>query len=109
IISFAPLIRGLLDDLRKGTSIPRLASKFHDTLAGLIVDVSGKARRLEGTDTVVLAGGVFLNKRLLEEASRRLEKERFRVLRPVNYSPNDESLSVGQTAFALARLRRKGL
>jgi hypothetical protein len=28
------------------------------------------------------------------------------VVRPVQYSPNDESLSVGQIAYALARLKK---
>jgi hydrogenase maturation factor HypF (carbamoyltransferase family) len=34
-----------------------------------------------------------------------LQRRRFEVLRPRQYSPNDESISVGQVAFALARLK----
>jgi hydrogenase maturation factor HypF (carbamoyltransferase family) len=54
----------------------------------------------------VLAGGVFLNKKLLERTTDRLLRAKFRVLRSVLYSPNDESLSLGQTAWGLANLFR---
>jgi len=57
---------------------------------------------------VVLVGGVFLNRRLLEAAERLLRMKKFRVIRPVLYSPNDESLSLGQAAYGLARFMREG-
>jgi hydrogenase maturation protein HypF len=81
---------------------------FHDTLAGLIVTMARRARDEHGTDTVVLAGGVFLNRKLLERTTARLTRGRFRVLRPALYSPNDESLSLGQIAYGLAKLKEAG-
>ncbi|MCK7461592.1 MAG: hypothetical protein MZU84_05795 [Sphingobacterium sp.] len=47
-------------------------------------------------------GGVFLNRRLLERTEERLAAAGFRVFRPLAYSPNDESLSLGQIARGLA-------
>jgi hydrogenase maturation protein HypF len=52
-------------------------------------------------------GGVFLNKTLLTLASRMLRRKGFEVLRPRQYSPNDESISLGQVAYALARLKSR--
>ncbi len=104
-VSFAPLIRGVVRDLGKGVPVARIASAVHDALAGVIVDIARDARKKQGTDTVVLAGGVFLNRKLLERTSRRLSRSKFKVLRPTLYSPNDESLSLGQIAWGLARLR----
>ncbi|MGZ5423521.1 MAG: carbamoyltransferase HypF [Candidatus Aminicenantales bacterium] len=107
-ISFAPLLRALVRDVQEGVSVGVVSAKFHDALAVLIVRVAETARRVHGTEDVSLAGGVFLNRRLLESAERKLEAKGFRVFRPLAYSPNDESLSVGQIAWGLAKLRSGG-
>ena len=106
IISFESTIRGILEDLDKKTPASRISTKFHNTLAQVIVLVSERARKEYHIDTVVLAGGVFLNKVLLYKASILLENRGFKVLRPINYSPNDESISIGQIAFALAKQKK---
>jgi hydrogenase maturation protein HypF len=85
-----------------------VSARFHDSLAGLVLRVAERARRAHGTDTVSLAGGVFLNRRFLERTEKRLEAKGFRVCRPVLYSPNDESLSLGQIARGLARFKNGG-
>jgi hydrogenase maturation protein HypF len=64
-----------------------------------------RAKKTHDIDTVVLAGGVFLNEKLLHRATGLLEKKGFTVLRPLIYSPNDESISIGQIAFALNKLK----
>jgi hydrogenase maturation protein HypF len=108
-ISFAPLVRGIVHDLGKGVTPEVISAKFHDSLAALIAGVAERARQVHGTEEVTLAGGVFLNRRLLEPTERRLAAAGFRVLRPVAYSPNDESLSIGQIAWGLARIKSGGI
>jgi hydrogenase maturation protein HypF len=107
-VSFGPLVRAFVRDLEKGTPAAVLSAKFHDSLVGLILRVAECARGEHGTAEVSLAGGVFLNRRLLERTEKRLAARGFRVFRPVAYSPNDESLSLGQIAWGLARLRSGG-
>ncbi len=107
-VSFAPLIRAVVRDLGKGLPACHVSSAFHNSLAGLILRVALKTREERGTDTVVLAGGVFLNRLLLDRTTRRLGRAGFRVLRPVLYSPNDESLSLGQIAWGLANIGKGG-
>lgn len=104
-ISFSPLIRALCVDLTDRVSVSVISAKFHNSLAHLIGTLASRSRKQHGIDTVVLTGGVFLNRRLLQTASRLLDRKGFRVLRPVEYSPNDESLSVGQIAYALNRIK----
>jgi hydrogenase maturation protein HypF len=70
--------------------------------------VAQRARKIHGIDTVVLVGGVFLNRKLMQAANIVLKREGFSVLRPIRYSPNDESISVGQIAYALMSLRNAG-
>jgi hydrogenase maturation factor HypF (carbamoyltransferase family) len=64
-----------------------------------------KTRKDYGINTVVLVGGVFLNKKLLHRATSLLEQKHFKVLRTINYSPNDESISIGQIAYGLNKLK----
>ena len=103
-ISFRPMIKAMMKDLRQGIPASVISAKFHNTLARVILSISEKARLESDIDTVVLVGGVFLNRKLLVTASHLLEKKGFKVLRSVQYSPNDESISVGQIAYALHRL-----
>ncbi len=107
-ISFAPLVRAFVRDLEAGVPVPTVSARFHDSLAGLIVRVAERARRERGTEEVSLAGGVFLNRRLLGRTESRLAARGFRVFRPLLYSPNDESLSLGQIARGLAALKTGG-
>jgi hydrogenase maturation protein HypF len=103
-IGFGPLIRAVAFDREKGVPRPDIAASFHAALARAVVAAALIARQEGGLETAVLCGGVFLNRVLLERATAGLEKAGFRVLRPVRFSPNDESISVGQAAFALASL-----
>ncbi len=104
-ISFVETIRSIIKDLAKSTPPSVISAKFHNTLARIIARVAKKARKDHGIDTVVLIGGVFLNKRLLHTATQLLEGMGFKVLRPINYAPNDESISVGQIAYALNKIK----
>ncbi len=105
-VSFGPLIEAVVRDVGKGAPVEKIAAMFHESLAVLILRLAERARRTAGADIVVLTGGVFLNRRLLERTEERLAGAGFRVLRPLAYSPSDESLSLGQIAWGLARLAR---
>ena len=101
-ISFDGAIRSIVEDLGRGTAPQRVSAKFHATLADAAVRIARRARDDRGIRTVAIGGGVFLNAVLLSRLSALLRKEGFRVLRPELYSPNDEAISLGQIAHALA-------
>jgi hydrogenase maturation protein HypF len=103
IISFSSAIRSIVTDMAKNVPIPIISARFHNTLAEVLIQMGGKIRKNHGIDTVVLAGGVFLNKYLLRRTTQKLKNMNFDVLRPVHYSPNDELISLGQIAYALAK------
>jgi len=105
-ISFIPTIKAILEDMNQGVPVSQISAKFHNTLARVILKVAERARQRYHTDTVALTGGVFLNKRLLTTTFHLLEHKGFKILRPVVYSPNDESISVGQIAYALNLLQK---
>ena len=56
-----------------------------------------------GTDLVVLSGGVFQNRLLLERTVAILSDRRLRVLFPTRLPPNDGGITYGQVAVAAAR------
>ncbi len=107
-VSFAETIRAIVDETKRMTPAGLISDRFHNTLAEVIAEAALRAREVHSLETVVLSGGVFLNKVLLEKALTRLASHRFKVLRPVSYSPNDEAISLGQIAFGLHHLREKG-
>ena len=106
-ISFNPTIKAILQDLHKGVPTSHISAKFHNTVARTILKAAEKVRKEHHTDTVTLTGGVFLNKSLLETTLRLLDQKGFKTLRPIVYSPNDESISVGQIAYALNILQKQ--
>jgi len=104
-ISFTQTIKSVLKDLEQEIPPSFISAKFHNTLAQVIVSIAERAKKDHGIDTVVLVGGVFLNKKLLHIAKSLLEQKSFKVLRLINYSPNDESISIGQIAYGLNKLK----
>ncbi|MGW5532045.1 Kae1-like domain-containing protein, partial [Streptomyces xanthochromogenes] len=57
--------------------------------------------------TVCLAGGCFVNRRLLTEVRRRLRAQGLRVLVPSAVPVGDGGISYGQAAIAAARLAKE--
>ncbi|MBS3819271.1 carbamoyltransferase HypF [bacterium] len=100
-ISFSQTIQSLVQDLHENRSPSLISAKFHNTLSQVILTIAEKVRKEQNIQTVVLIGGVFLNKRLLHTTQNLLQKKDFHILRPVLYSPNDESISLGQIAHGL--------
>ncbi len=107
-VSFLPTIRALVRDIGKGLPAGSMSARFHRAVAGSVVKAAELARKSEGTDSVILSGGCFLNRVLMETTERGLAARGFNVLRPGEYSPSDESVSVGQIAWALANVRKTG-
>jgi hydrogenase maturation protein HypF len=98
-LDLRPAIRELAREIRRGTPAAVLAARFHVTLAHAI----RSACKWVGARTVVLTGGCFQNRRLLEETVALLEAEGREVLVHRDVPPNDGGLALGQAAIALAR------
>jgi hydrogenase maturation protein HypF len=106
IVDWEPSIRSVLQDVKDEIPLARISIKFHNTLVEAIVDV---ARRLSER-RVVLTGGCFQNKYLLEHAVGRLEAEGFRPYWHQRIPPNDGGIALGQiVAASRSWSRNKGL
>ncbi|MCK5226925.1 MAG: carbamoyltransferase HypF, partial [Desulfobulbaceae bacterium] len=78
------------------------AARFHNTLTEIICAVCLKIRALSRQRRVVLSGGVFQNRRLLEAVYTRLGAEGFDVFMHQAIPTNDGGISLGQIAVAAA-------
>jgi hydrogenase maturation protein HypF len=103
----ADLVRAAVDELRAGVPVPTIAARFHNGLAGAVVDGCERIRRATGVGLVALSGGVFQNSLLLQGCLHRLTDRGFQVLRHHQVPPNDAGISLGQVAVAAALDRRR--
>jgi hydrogenase maturation protein HypF len=97
-------IRQALADLDAGAEVGSVSARFHRGLAAVTVRACVQLAETTGTALVVLAGGVFQNRLLLEQAQDGLRGEGLRVLVPRLLPANDGAISFGQAAVA-ARTR----
>src|SRR5262249_17949931 len=80
MVDLRPAGRAIAGDVRRGVSAGVVAARFHETLADAIARACGHAREAGAPALVALAGGCFVNRRLTERATERLEREGFEVL-----------------------------
>ncbi|MBI5056092.1 MAG: carbamoyltransferase HypF [Nitrospirae bacterium] len=92
-------IDSIVDDLKAGTPTEVIAKKFHNTVVGIIVNISESVRDETGITAVALSGGVFQNAVLLENTFRRLKETGFRPLVHQLVPPNDGGIALGQAAY----------
>jgi hydrogenase maturation protein HypF len=101
-------VRAIESDLAAGMSAGVVATRFHNGLADATARACAVLARRRATRTVVLSGGSFQNRRLIERTSALLGAEGLRVLTPERLPAGDGGISYGQTAVAAARLARRG-
>jgi hydrogenase maturation protein HypF len=104
-IDLKPLIESLVEDSIHGLKTSAISLKFHVTLASIIRDVANIMRRENEINTVVLSGGVFQNRLLLQFAIKFLEHERFTVRFHKRIPTNDGGISLGQAVIAWEKLK----
>jgi hydrogenase maturation protein HypF len=96
-------LRSVVRDLDSGAPIPTVAARFHAAVADATARACAGAAAHRGLDTVVLSGGVFQNRLLLERTAATLAAGGLRVLTPEQLPPGDGGISFGQAAVAAAR------
>ena len=104
IIDWCPMFRELIVDLDKDISAGTCALKFHNAILELVVSLSLYLREKEAINTVVLSGGVWQNRYLLDHSIKNLEEQGFEVLTNRLVPANDGGIALGQAAVLLANL-----
>ncbi len=100
--------QAVLGDLVLDTPIATLSARFHRGLARVMARMASRLLNelgaREADPTVVLSGGCFQNRILLQLTVRELEARDFRVLTHAAVPANDGGLALGQAAIAAALL-----
>jgi len=96
ILDWEPLVREVLSDARAHVPVARIAARFHNALIEGLVMV---AKRM-GEARVVLTGGCFQNRYLVERGVSRLRVEGFRPYWHQRIPPNDGGIALGQVVAA---------
>lgn len=104
VLNSRPLFEALLEGIRTGVPAGKLALDFHVTIARASARIASEICVREGIDTVVLSGGVFMNRLLLQLLTHELKDAGLAVLVPHAVPVNDGCIAYGQAAIARARL-----
>ena len=107
VISMAPAFQAMVEDVLGGVGVGLISTRFHNTVAGIMVNRVRLISRESGIRTVVLSGGTFQNRYLSSRVESDLEDDQFRVLVPLQVPANDGGIALGQLAIA-AMMREKG-
>lgn len=96
----APTFKALLDDVEAGVDRGIIALRFHEAFVGAVVTAAELVRAVYGISLVVLSGGVFMNRYLVETAVQRLHAAGFTVALNADLPPNDGCIAYGQAIVA---------
>lgn len=103
VLSFSKMIKQIVADIVDQRGIPEISAKFHNTIISAIFAIVKEWSDKTGINKIVLSGGVFQNKYLLEGTLKILSKNKYYVYIPGRIPSNDGGLALGQLAIAAKR------
>ena len=101
LMDVAQVFAAMLDDMHASVPTPVIAARFHSAFVDAIVNVAELVRATYGIEIMALAGGVFMNRYLMERTLARLQERGFTVALNKELPPNDASISYGQAVLGL--------
>ena len=108
-VSFEPTIKNIVEDVMNSVGLPVIAAKFHNTIISVILQIVISAREKYNLNKVVLSGGVFQNRYLIENTEQLLKENNFEIFTHSKVPSNDGGVALGQLAIAAKRNQNKKL
>jgi len=96
------MIRELVQANIRGATREELAWAFHQSVVASVIGLTVKLRERSGLNRVVLSGGCFQNRILLEGCTRDFNERGFEVYHHTHAPTNDGGISLGQAVCAAA-------
>jgi hydrogenase maturation protein HypF len=97
VLDWFPLLDALLEDMQAQVPIGHITARFHQALANAVVAIAQQV----GEHHVLLTGGCFQNRTLLEASILGLKKSGFAPHWHHQIPPNDGGIAVGQVMAVL--------
>ncbi len=107
IISMKPAFEAMIDELTKGKRPGNIAARFHQAIVSVILETVTRISHETGIREVVLSGGTFQNRIILEQTEQRLVSEGFHVYSHSHIPSNDGGIALGQLAIAAKRREKR--
>jgi hydrogenase maturation protein HypF len=107
-IKIKNIIQSVINDYINEVKIPIIATKFHNTVAHIVLKSATLIREKYNIDKVCLSGGVFQNIFLLKKTITLLEEQEFQVFLHKNVPSNDACISLGQVYYYLLNCEMVG-
>jgi hydrogenase maturation protein HypF len=105
LIDARPVIKAVVEAELSSQPASRIAARFHNGVAAMVLEVCRFIREHSGSNLVALSGGVWQNVTLLLKTVRLLESDKFVVYTHHQSPPNDGGLALGQAVVAAHRLK----
>ena len=107
VVETRETLTGVVEDLLAGREVGEISSRFHRTVAEMVVAGCQELREAGGVNAVALSGGTFQNMLLLRQVIGLLEEKGFDVYRHRRVPANDGGLALGQAVLADVLIREK--
>jgi hydrogenase maturation protein HypF len=105
-VSFTETFEQVFNDIHHQVPVSEISTKFHNTVIFAIYEVCKEIRIRYNLNKVVLSGGTFQNKYLLENIENLLKKNDFEVFSHRKVPTNDAGIALGQMILAAKSLPR---
>ena len=100
VVETGEIVSGVVGDLLWGRETEEISSRFHRTMAEVVVAGCERIREVGGANAVALSGGTFQNLLLAEQVLEFLVGKGFAVYRHRRVPTNDGGLALGQAVLA---------
>ncbi len=107
-LDVCPMIEAIVEAAGQGRPAGEVARGFHETVAVMLADAAIREARQAGPGRVVLSGGCFANRLLLERMGVLLNEAGLEVYAHQQVPTGDGGVALGQAVVAAERLRRNG-
>ncbi len=108
VVETSGIIGGVVEDLLAEREVGKIASRFHRSVAEVVVAGCEEVRAAGGVNAVALSGGTFQNLLLLGQVVELLTGKGFTVYRHRRVPTSDGGLSLGQAVLAARFAGGKG-
>ena len=105
LVDFSYSVTGMVEDFLRDVDRRIIATKFHNTISGVIVRMAKAIAETYGVNDVALSGGTFQNLYLLERTVRMLTLEGLNVYTNEKVPCNDAGISLGQAYLCRERFK----
>ena len=102
VLSWQGLWSAVLQDLKQGVEKSQIAARIQHSLVNATVDLLSILSEKTKIDNIVLSGGVFQNRLILEAVSMKLQQCHKNVFYPQRFPMNDGGLALGQAVISAA-------